>query len=62
MALRCAQAPSVMPELITRGVIGDLRRPDVLRFGFTPLYVRFRDTERAARVLGEVLREIPESA
>ncbi|TXS56113.1 kynureninase [Streptomyces sp. t39] len=55
VALRCADAPRVMDELIARGVIGDLRRPDVLRFGFTPLYVGFADAERAARVLGEVL-------
>ncbi|MFE3247760.1 kynureninase [Streptomyces sp. NPDC059209] len=59
VALRCAEAPAVMAELISRGVIGDLRRPDVLRFGFTPLYVGFRDAERAARVLGEVLATIP---
>ncbi|MEV0774918.1 kynureninase [Streptomyces sp. NPDC050428] len=59
VALRCAEAPAVMAELINRGVIGDLRRPDVLRFGFTPLYVGFRDAERAARVLGEVLAKIP---
>ncbi|MDX3854043.1 kynureninase [Streptomyces sp. AK02-01A] len=59
VALRCAEAPAVMAELISRGVIGDLRRPDVLRFGFTPLYVGFADAERAARVLGEVLAEVP---
>lgn len=46
-----------MSALIARGVVGDLRRPDVLRFGFTPLYVGFTDVERAARVLGEVLAE-----
>ncbi|MFD4143863.1 kynureninase [Streptomyces sp. NPDC058572] len=57
IALRCEDAPRVMRELITRGVIGDLRRPDVLRFGFTPLYVGFADVERAARVLSEVLAE-----
>lgn len=55
IALRCADAPSVMEKLIARGVVGDLRRPDVLRFGFTPLYVGFGDTERAASVLAEVL-------
>ncbi|MEU9982681.1 kynureninase [Streptomyces sp. NPDC050856] len=55
VALRCGTAPAVMEELIDRGVVGDLRRPDVLRFGFTPLYVGFADTERAARVLAEVL-------
>ncbi|UYQ63456.1 kynureninase [Streptomyces peucetius] len=55
VALRCGDAPRVMEELIARGVVGDLRRPDVLRFGFTPLYVGFADTERAARVLADVL-------
>ncbi|MEU0085067.1 kynureninase [Streptomyces sp. NPDC006274] len=55
VALRCGDAPRVMAELIARGVVGDLRRPDVLRFGFTPLYVGFADAERAARVLAEVL-------
>ncbi|WP_328673552.1 kynureninase [Streptomyces sp. NBC_00322] len=55
VALRCADAPAVMERLIARGVVGDLRRPDVLRFGFTPLYVGFGDAERAAAVLAEVL-------
>lgn len=59
IALRCAEAPAVMAALIARGIVGDLRRPDVLRFGFTPLYTRFADAERAARVLGEVLTEVP---
>ncbi|WP_299530032.1 kynureninase [uncultured Streptomyces sp.] len=59
VSLRCAEAEPVMRELIARGVVGDLRRPDVLRFGFTPLYVGFADAERAARVLAEVLAEIP---
>ncbi|MFF4088125.1 kynureninase [Streptomyces nigra] len=55
VALRCADAGQVMKELIARGVVGDFRHPDVLRFGFTPLYVSFADTERAARVLADVL-------
>ncbi|KAB2973913.1 kynureninase [Streptomyces sp. SS1-1] len=55
VALRCADAGDVMRELIARGVVGDFRHPDVLRFGFTPLYVSFADTERAARVLADVL-------
>ncbi|MGI5377018.1 kynureninase [Streptomyces sp. CA-251387] len=55
VALRCDDAGEVMKRLIERGVVGDFRHPDVLRFGFTPLYVGFADAERAARVLGELL-------
>ncbi|MHC0429406.1 kynureninase [Streptomyces sp. O3] len=55
VALRCDGAAEVMAELIARGVVGDFRPPDVLRFGFTPLYVSFADVHRAARVLGTVL-------
>jgi kynureninase len=55
VALRCAEAGAVMRGLTSRGVVGDFRRPDVLRFGFTPLYTSFADAERAARVLGQVL-------
>jgi kynureninase len=51
-------AGEVMKRLIERGVVGDFRHPDVLRFGFTPLYVGFGDVERAARVLAEVLGEV----
>ncbi|MDR6976455.1 kynureninase [Streptomyces sp. 3330] len=56
VALRCEDAGEVMERLIGRGIVGDFRRPDVLRFGFTPLYVGFADVERAARVLAEELR------
>ncbi|MGV9895421.1 kynureninase [Streptomyces tendae] len=55
VALRCDDASEVMKRLIERGVVGDYRAPDVLRFGFTPLYVGFADVERAARVLARTL-------
>ncbi|PPS69458.1 MULTISPECIES: kynureninase [Streptomyces] len=48
-------AGDVMKRLIEQGVVGDFRAPDVLRFGFTPLYVGFADVERAARVLAQTL-------
>jgi kynureninase len=46
---------AVMQALIARGVIGDFRAPDLMRFGFAPLYNRFADIVRAAEALGEIL-------
>lgn len=49
------EAFPIMQALIARGVIGDFRAPDILRFGFAPLYVRYADAWDAAHILGEVL-------
>jgi len=46
---------AVMQALIARRVIGDFRAPDLMRFGFTPLYTRFADVVRAAEILAEIL-------
>jgi kynureninase len=46
---------AIMQSLIDRGVIGDFRAPDVLRFGLAPLYVRFVDVWDAVAVLRDVM-------
>lgn len=50
-----ADGYAVMRALIARGVVGDFRAPDVLRFGFAPLTTRFVDAFDAARALAGVL-------
>ncbi len=51
-----AEGYAIMQALIERGVIGDFRSPNVLRFGFAPLYLRFVDVWDAVAVLREVVR------
>ena len=46
-----------MQALIARGVIGDFRAPDILRFGFTPLYTSMADVDGAAAVLARIMAE-----
>ncbi|MEY3293282.1 MAG: kynureninase [Pseudomonadota bacterium] len=55
VSFRHPQGWAVMQNLIARGVIGDFRSPDVIRFGFAPLYVRHVDVWDAVEVLGEIL-------
>jgi kynureninase len=48
-------AYAIMQALIARGVIGDFRAPDILRFGITPLYLGYADLWDAIQVLREVM-------
>ena len=49
------QAYAVMQALIARGVIGDFRAPDNVRFGFTPLYIGFKEVDAAVGIMADVL-------
>ena len=46
---------AVVQALIDRGVIGDFRAPDIMRFGFTPLFIEQSDVIRAAEILQDIM-------
>jgi kynureninase len=55
VALRHDEAYAIIQALIERNVIGDFRDPDICRFGFTPLYLRFVDVFDAVEHLVDVM-------
>ncbi|MFM8750603.1 kynureninase [Rhabdaerophilum sp.] len=55
VSLRHPEGYAIMQALIARGVVGDFRSPDVLRFGFTPLYLGFADVFDAVAHLKAVM-------
>ena len=56
VSYRHADSYPVMQALIGAGVIGDCRPPDLLRFGFAPLYLRYVDVWNAVMRMAEILR------
>jgi kynureninase len=56
VSFRFAEGYAAMQALISKGVIGDFRGPDVMRFGFAPLYLRYADVWRAAALLGRIMQ------
>lgn len=55
VCLRHEQSYAIMQALISKGVIGDFRSPDMMRFGFTPLYVSYADVFDAVEILAKIL-------
>lgn len=57
ISFRHPDAYALCQALIARGVIGDFRDPDILRFGLTPLYLGHEDLWRAGKILAEILAD-----
>jgi len=55
VSFRFEHAYPAMQALIDRGVIGDFRAPDIMRFGIAPLYLSAADMVRAADTLGDIV-------
>lgn len=56
VSFRFENGYAAMQALIARGVIGDFRAPDIMRFGFTPLYLGTEEVARAAEILEDVMK------
>ncbi|MBK44031.1 MAG: kynureninase [Roseovarius sp.] len=57
VSFRHEEGYAIIQALIARGVIGDFRTPDILRFGFTPLYLGHGEVRAAAGHLAEIMTE-----
>jgi kynureninase len=55
VSFRAENAYAIMQALIAQGLIGDFRAPDLIRFGFTPLYIGARDIREAVGVIEDVM-------
>ena len=51
------QGYAVVQALIANGVVGDFRAPDILRFGFTPLYLSVDEVVRATETLERIMND-----
>jgi kynureninase len=56
LAFSHTDAFAICQALIEKGVIADFRAPNILRFGFTPLYTSFEEIWQAVAILAEVVK------
>lgn len=57
VSFRHPEGYAIMHALISHGVIGDFRAPDILRFGFTPLFIDAADVDGAVEILARIMRD-----
>ena len=57
VSFRHPQAYAIMQAMIARGVVGDFRAPDVIRCGFTPLFIDASDVARAVEVVAQIMQQ-----
>jgi len=55
VSFRHPEGYAIMQALIARGVVGDFRAPDILRFGITPLYIGEGEIDRAVEILSDIM-------
>ena len=56
VSFRHPQGYAIMQAMIARGVIGDFRAPDIIRCGFTPLFIDATDVAKAVDVLADIMQ------
>ena len=57
VSFRHDEGYAIMQAAIARGLIGDFRAPDIIRFGFTPLYIGQAEVDAAVRILSEIMEK-----
>lgn len=57
VSFRHPEGYAIMQALIAQGVIGDFRAPDILRFGFTPLFIDAADVDKAVAILAGIMTQ-----
>jgi kynureninase len=57
VSFRHPQGYAIMQAMIAAGVIGDFRAPDIIRCGFTPLFIDLDDVDRAVAIVAEIMEK-----
>ncbi|WP_424179453.1 kynureninase [Yoonia sp. TsM2_T14_4] len=57
VSFRFADGYAAMQACIAHGVVGDFRAPDIMRFGFTPLFIDAGDVARAVEIIAKVMTD-----